>query len=175
MKKVILCLLSLLALVSTCAALDDKKKDAGASHPDFTGTWRLDKSKSDFGPFTDSPVIKADVSLTIRQVEPELKVSRRMSRDGHEETQELVFYTDERGESNPATLGRVGVKSKTKWERDKLVSRASLARQSPGGGTFQIDSTERWQLSSDGKTLTQTDTISTPRGEQTVKWVFTRQ
>ena len=43
--KAILLTLCLLA----CAAAGDDKKKEGKSHPDFSGTWRIDKAKSDFG------------------------------------------------------------------------------------------------------------------------------
>ncbi|MCA1592320.1 MAG: hypothetical protein LC754_06655 [Acidobacteria bacterium] len=174
MRKTLACVL-LLACVSVCAAKDDKTKGAVKSRPDLSGTWGRDKSKSDFGMLASSPAAKADETLTITQNEPEIKITRTLSLNGREEVQALVYYTDGRGETNPSTLGRIGVKSKTKWDGGKLVSESKLTHESPRGGTFSIDSTEKWQLSSDGKTLTQTNIIVTPRGVQTVRQVFNRR
>jgi hypothetical protein len=139
----------------------------------LSGTWSLDKSKSDFGPFKDSEAARADVTLEVVHSEPEVKITRRAKTNGREQVQELAYYTDGRGELNPATLGRVGVKSNTKWDGNKLVARSTVTRNTPGG-VVSIDTWERWQLSSDGRTLTYTVSINSPLGTQSIKQVFTK-
>ena len=154
--------------VAMCAAQDSKGR------PDFGGSWTRDRSKSDFGRLRDSPDAKRDVTLLVSYEEPTLKLTRRTSFEGREERQELVYYTDGRGETNPSTLGRVGLKSQTKWDGKKIVSRSTLTRRAPDGGTLELNSIEKWELSADGRTLTQTSTINAPYGTQTVKQVYTR-
>ncbi len=169
-------LLSVVLLVPLAlVAAQGEKAQGGKSRPDLSGTWVLDKSKSDFGPFDSSPVTKADVTLVISHREPEFRVTRRTSLNGRTETQELAYYTDERGEKNPSVFGKVGLESKTKWEGSRLVARSVVMRKSPSGDPVRIESIERWQFSSDGRTLTQSITIEAPFGTQSIKQVYNRQ
>ena len=98
--KTILLLLCLFACAAAGAAAGDDRKKEG-KHPDLSGTWTLDRSKSDFGVFWDRPLAKTDATLVVVHNEPELKVTRTLRLNGREETKELVYYTDGRGESNP--------------------------------------------------------------------------
>jgi hypothetical protein len=155
--------------LSAAAAGDDKKR----SHPDLSGTWQLDRAKSDFGVFDDRPLSKADATLVITHGDPELKMKRTLSLNGQEEVKEFTYYTDERGETNPSTLGVGEVKSKTKWEGDKVVASAHIMRKGQSG-PYALDVTQRWQVSSDGKTLTSTTNISGELGAQQLKLVYRR-
>jgi hypothetical protein len=162
-------LLTLCLLAAAAAAGDDKKKE-GKPHPDLSGTWQLDKSKSDFGPFSDRPLSKADATLAVEHKDPELKIKRTLSLNGQQEVREFTYYTDERGETNPATLGPGDVKSKTKWDGDKVSSHARVKQ----GGSYDLDVTQKWQVSADGKTLTNTTLISGQMGAEQVKLVYRR-
>jgi len=166
-------IISLLLCALPAIAQDAARADARGRF-DLTGTWALDKSKSDFGPFEDSPVVKADVTLAVAHAGPELKISRRESRDGREQTTELVYYTDGRGELNPSTLGRVGVKSETKWDGNKIVATSTLTRRGADGKPATLETTDKWQLSKDGRLLTQTTAVSFGGGTQTIKQVYRR-
>jgi hypothetical protein len=156
-------------LSAGAATGDDRKK----SRPDFSGTWRIDRSKSDFGEFTDRPLSKADATLVVEHKDPELKVRRTLSLNGQEEVKEFTYYTDERGETNQATIGVGEVKSKTKWDGDRVVSEAHITRRSQTG-PYELDVVQKWQVSSDGKMLTNTTTISNQMGAQQVKLVYRR-
>lgn len=165
----LLTVLLTLCLFAVAAAGDDKKR----SHPDFSGTWRIDKEKSDFGEFSDRPLSKADATLVVEHREPELKVRRTLSLNGQEEVKEFAYYTDERGETNQATIGVGEVKSKTKWDGDRLVSEAHITRRSQTG-PYELNVVQKWQVSSDGRTLTNTTIISNQMGAQQVKLVYRR-
>ena len=160
-----------LCLLASAAAQGDKKKEK--AHPDFSGTWRIDKAKSDFGEFSERPLSKADATLVVEHKEPGLKVRRTLSLNGQEEVKEFTYYTDERGETNQATIGVGEVKSKTKWDGDRVVSEAHVTRRSQTG-PYDLDVVQKWQVSSDGKTLTNTTTISNQMGAQQVKLVYRR-
>ena len=165
-------LLTLCLLASAAAAGDDGKK-GGKSHPDFSGTWRIDKSKSDFGEFGDRPLSKADATLVVEHKDAELKIRRTLSLNGREEVKEFTYYTDERGETNQATIGVGEVRSKTKWDGERVVSEAHVTRRSQTG-PYELNVVQKWQVSSDGKTLTNTTTISNQMGAQQVKLVYRR-
>ena len=161
-----------LCLLASAPAADDKQK-GGKSRPDFSGTWRVDKSKSDFGEFSDRPLSKADATLVVEHRDPELKVRRMLSLNGQVEVKEFTYYADGRGETNQATIGVGEVKSKTKWDGDRVVSEARVTRRSQTG-PYELDVVQKWQVSSDGKTLTNTTTISNQMGAQQVKLVYRR-
>ncbi len=155
--------------LSAAGARDEKKK----AHPDFSGTWALDRSKSDFGIFDERPIAKADVTLVVAHAEPELKVARTIKLNDKRESSSLVYYTDGRGETNPGLFGVSEIKSKTTWEGGKLVARSKLKR---GGAQThaELELTEKWSLSGDGKTLTYTSTLRGEFGESDVRLVYRR-
>src|SRR5262247_3316146 len=71
--------------------------------PNFTGNWALDKSRSNFGRFAkEAANIKITMKITHR--EPELKMVRSGSLGGAAAAQNLTYFTDGRGETNPGLL-----------------------------------------------------------------------
>jgi hypothetical protein len=172
MKRVIF-LLWVLSLAAWCAAQDGKAKSSTA-RPDFSGNWILDHSKSSLGPL-ERVLANAEVTLVIAHKEPELKISRKASVNGREQSQILTYYSDARGETNPAVFGSAEMKTKTKWDKSKLVSDASTSINTRRGDTIHIDTSERREISSDGNTLTITVSISgAPQGLQVIKQVYSR-
>ncbi len=169
-------LLVLLSLYATSVfAQNDKSNQAAEKpRPNFSGTWVRDNSKSNLGPFSGSPMARAELTLVIVQHDPELKISRKLKLGERELAGELTYYTDGRGEINPSSFSRAEVKSKTKWDSDQIVAQSPHSRTTPAGGTINLDTTERWELSSEGKTLIQTTTITSPKGSRTIKQVFNR-
>jgi hypothetical protein len=159
-----------LSLAATTPARDDRKNE---KRPDFSGTWTLDRSKSDFGLFSDRPVGRAEITLVVVHGGDELKFTRTVRVNGREEKRELAYYTDGRGETNPGLFGVAEVKSKTAWEGDKVVARAKLPRKGPHGDA-DIELTEKWYVSGDGKTLIETNVLRGEFGESAVKLVFRR-
>jgi hypothetical protein len=175
MKTLLLCLCVAACLAGGAAAARDDKKKGEKSHPDFSGTWEIDRSKSDFGFFRDRPVSKADSTLVIAHGDPELKITRTLRLNGQQEVKEFTYYTDGRGETNPATIGAGEVKSKTKWDGDKIAAHSKMTWPGQNGAAgVEMDVTQKWQVSSDGKTLTNTTVISNPMGVQEIKLVYRR-
>ena len=175
MKSIILCLCLVASLAGVSSAQGDKKKE-GKPRPDLSGTWELDKSKSDFGLFRDRPLSKADATLVVAHSEPELKITRTLKLNGQQEVKEFTYYTDERGETNPATIGAGEVKSKTKWDGEKVSASSKMTWPGQNGAAAaEMDVTQKWQVSSDGKSLTNTTAISSVQtGVQYIKLVYRR-
>jgi hypothetical protein len=164
----------LLMSVTLCLAQDDKTKSGAKPRPDLSGNWTLDRSKSDFGRFEGSAIAKADVMMTITWTDPEFRVMRKMNLKGEDHSGDWLFYTDGRGETNPALLGGTkDLKTKTKWSGSKLVSKASYSRSYTGEDT-NVDIEEKWELSTDGKMLTNSFAVSSTDGTQVVKLVYAR-
>lgn len=173
-------LLLTLWLLAACAAGvgasargDGKKEKA---RPDFSGTWELDRSKSDFGLFRERPVSKADSTLVVEHKEPELKITRTLRLGGRQETKQFAYYTDGRGETNPATIGAGEVRSKTRWDGDRVAAHSKLVRPGRDGAAgSELDVTQRWQVSSGGKSLTNSTVMSSAQaGVQEMRLVYRR-
>lgn len=172
--KSLLLTLCLLAACAGAAARDDGKKEK--ARPDFSGTWELDKSKSDFGLFRERPISKADSTLVVEHKDPELKITRTLRLGGQQETKRFAYYTDGRGETNPAAIGAGEVKSKTKWDGEKVAAQSKLSWPGRDGAAGpELDVTQRWQVSSDGKSLTNSTVMSSAQtGVQEIRLVYRR-
>ena len=170
MKALILSLCLLACATAAAPAADDKKAKA---HPDFSGTWQLDRSKSDYGAFGDRPLARADSTLVVEHKDPELKIKRTLSLDGREEVKEFAYYTDGRGETNQATVGVGEVTSKTQWVGDRVVAEARIERRGQGG-PYRLDVTQKWQVNSDRNGLVHMTTISNEMGAEQLKLIYRR-
>ena len=116
--------------------------------PELSGTWKLNRDKSDLQDDYRYAVSRGEQSLTIDQREPEVRLTRRYASGD----MNSVIYTDGRAASNRDTNGDT-VKSSTKWEGKKLISRYAIHR-SFEGNPETVDVIDEWTVSSDGKTLT---------------------
>ena len=125
---------------------------------DLSGTWELSgfaKSKN-----------RSPEQIKITHHDPQLTIRRVVfgDNDGVHKEREFTYYTDGRGETNPAPwLGTDSsmeswrpskIESKTIWDKDKVVTR-SVEMSIGGAAVFQAEITDEWRLSSDGKTLTE--------------------
>jgi len=155
--------------VSSLQGSDKAKTEA--AKPDFRGTWLRDNAKSSG---LQGALASAELTMIIVHHDPEIKITRSVKFNDQQMAQELTYYTDHRGETNPATFGSGDLKSKTKWTKNKIESHVSWSRTSLSGDVSNYDTTEKWELGPDGKTLTDTADISTPRGVRTLKQVFNR-
>jgi len=135
--------------------------------PNLSGTWLLDHGKSNV-----SEIGKSGAPIRIIHNDPELRITRTFERNGQPVEREFLYFTDGRGETNSATIlltsqpGRLKpedidkemVKSRTTWQHDKIMMRATL-RDNSGGHMIEYEIVDEWKLSADGKTLTQTNRI----------------
>src|SRR5581483_1736892 len=131
--------------------------------PNFTGEWKLNASKSEFGPMP-APTSRTD---KIAHSDPDLKVTTTQSTPNGDATFELKYTTD--GESTNQMRGNP-VKSTSKWDGDTLIitSKASF------NGT-DITFADKWNLSEDGKVLTISRHITAPQGELDQKITLDKQ
>jgi hypothetical protein len=116
------------------------------SKPDFSGTWVVDKTRREK---SNNSLEDSETSLVIEQHDPEIRVVRKFG----ELALQAVYYTDQRGETHQDLSSRQAIKSKTRWDGDKLVTRYS-GKRALIGSMVNVDVVEEWKLSKDGKTLT---------------------
>jgi len=136
--------------------------------PNFSGTWTLDASKSDFGPMPlpESIVMvidhkDPDVKMTITQKGPQGEVTgvTNVTTDGKENVNRM---------QGPA--GDQDVKSTSRWNGRTLTTTRTLQAQ---GMSIGID--DAWDLSADGKSMTVLREIKTPQGNFTTKMVLDKK
>jgi hypothetical protein len=160
MRNITICL-CLLLCASLCTAQGGDKNADAQSRPDLSGAWVLDKSKIDLSS-SDSDLAQGGMTLIVLHREPEIKITRKFRSKKRDYVQEIVFYSDARGETNPVLIGKDRIKSRTAWEDKRLVSN-SLWRSQTERGVREIKVINSWELSPDGKTLIQTVMYSRSR------------
>jgi hypothetical protein len=128
----------------------------------FTGEWKLNLAKSDYGPiqqFAPEFMIR-----TVKHADPVFEISSHQKGAAGEVTTDVKYTTDGKPAENKDSKGSA------KWDGDKLV--IDSVREAQG---TEIKTHEVWMLSPDGKTLTSTNHISVPQGEFDVSLVFDKQ
>ena len=101
--------LLLLSLIGLAVNRSSAAASVTQTKPDFSGTWKLDMSASNFGG-PKSDLVYDALTLIIAHHDPELKITRKIFKKKREHSQELVYFTDSRGESNPTLDGKTTVK-----------------------------------------------------------------
>ena len=130
--------------------------------PDFSGTWKLDNTRSNFGalPAPQSSTLK------IEHKEPAFKMVSITVGDSGERSFELSFMTD--GKECTNFVGNIELKSVVKWDGNVLT----MEHKAAGG---EVTVKDQWVLSEDGKTLTVTRQWSGSQGETTQTLVHQKQ
>lgn len=159
---------------------------------DFSGSWKLDVSKSDppmmgrgdrggmrgggppggrrggMGP-------RRDETLTIQQTAGSLTVTRTMGGGDQARSLQQTFDLTGAQSTNPGPMGRGQITSTAAWKDNVLVIQNSETFTDPDGNSREMRSQEEYSLSDDGQSLTLKTTRSTPRGDMSSKQVFARQ
>ena len=133
---------------------------AAAQKPNFTGSWKLDPAKSDFGP---QPVPDS-MTMKVAHDDPKLKVNQ----SGPQGDSEMNFTTDGKEVTNQ--MQGMDVKGVAKWEGENIVVNNKLDL----GGT-EVSFKQVYALSEGGKILTANLHIVSPQGEFDMKMVFNKQ
>ena len=118
---------------------------------------------SDFGG-DKKELVYDSMTLLIAQDGPVLKISRTIGQKKKARTQSLTYYTDGRGETNPATFGTGQIQSKTLWQANIVITKGTQSTQT-FGDVLISDVTDKWELSDDGNTLIEYSSSSSPRSK----------
>ncbi len=132
---------------------------------DYSGTWKLNTGKSDFGPMPPPD----SVTEKITHQDPDLKANVASTGGPMGDMTYDVTYNTE-GKETTNSLGGNDFKSTAKWEGDDLVIDTK--------GKFNdadVTSKDHWTLSGDGKILTVSRHFSSAMGEADMKMVFEKQ
>lgn len=138
--------------------------------PDFSGTWTLDRDKSEMPQMGGRPGggggMMGDVSVTIKQTADTLAIEQKMGEMG---SRTLNYKLDGSESVNPGARGGEA-KSTSKWDGAKLITEGTQTMSGPNG-EVTIKSKEVRSLQPDGTMLVEV-TRETPRGTTTSKLVF---
>ncbi|MCX6587734.1 MAG: hypothetical protein NTX13_14315 [Acidobacteria bacterium] len=137
---------------------------AALAAPDFSGTWKVNVAKSNFGPMP-SPDKYIRV---IDHKEPTVKIEESQASDRGEWTGIINLKTD--GTETSSEIRGNALKSISRWDGEVLSSKSKL----DFNGT-PIELNDRLSLSEDKKTLTLQRKIDTPNGVLEQSVVFERQ
>ena len=151
----VLCATAVLLLISPLKAWE---------RPNFSGDWKLNAAKSDFGPMPGPD----KMNRTIKHEDPSLKMTTTQTGPQGETTTELAYTTD--GKPSTNKIRGQDVTGTAKWDGDAL----SIGSKREFQG-MEITMNERWTLSEDGKTLTVNNKVNTPQGDFEIKVVMDKQ
>lgn len=160
-----------------------------AAQTDFSGTWVLDKSKSETPQLGQGRLGRAgrgagqnletaaiSQKLVVNQTADELILERSFSASaGQGAGQRQTFRLDGAETTNQAVGGRTELKTKASWKGDTLQIRGT-EKMSSQRGEISLNFNEVWSLSADGKVLTIKTTRTTARDvDITIKQVYNKQ
>jgi|SRR5579875_927352 len=138
---------------------------AQSAKPNFSGRWRMERDKSDFGNFSKPDI----VVQVVDHHEPTLNVHTVETQGKKTTSADVSYFTD--GSISKNIINGRDAESKAFWDGPVLVIRTT-EKDSKGEDVVIED---RWELSSDGQTLIRTSHITTPRGEADLKLVSEKE
>ena len=144
----------------------------------FSGTWILDKSKSDVSQFMTAgedaeKAQNASMTMVVEQQGTNLKVTRILKTQGDERKEIHTYKIDGNETTNTGFRGETVV-ARAFWEGDKLVVLSTRTKRM-FMKDISAESRGVWSLSPDGKTLMIAAHINSPRGEQRARAMFDKQ
>ncbi len=140
-----------------------------ADKPSFAGTWEMNKGASDFGQMAPQMVPDKLTQKITQRGEAELRVESTTTGARGTASTDMKYKLDGSESTNKNQMGEV--KSIAKWDGNQIS--VSSKREVQG---MSITLAERWEVSTDGKTMTVKRTMSgTPMGDIVTKVVFDKQ
>jgi hypothetical protein len=139
-----------------------------ARRPDFSGTWKLDMEKSQFGKIPGGePRERADV---IVHHDPQLTQTLHLLLAGATRRDTTVYRYTTDGATAVNTVDHRDITAQVRWRGDtlSLESKANFV-------VFTTTLSERWVLSRDGATLTMLRHVTYPMGQGDQTLVFEKQ
>ncbi len=152
----------MMKLLGTVLALALVAGGQGSAKPNFSGEWKLNPAKSDFGVLPPPSSIRR----TITHAEPNLTIVEDHRSDFGDVSNTRKYTTD----GSPTTFTSQGaeVKSSATWDDSVLVV---VSKVDAAGIAFN----DRMMLSPDGKMLVSSIHISSPQGEVDITVAFDKQ
>ena len=133
-----------------------------ADKPDFSGEWKINMAKSDFGPAPPAP----SFIIRVTHAEPSLTIVQEHGIEDDNSTRALTV-----GGKEIAFQSRgADVTTKVVWEGGALVFSSNVK-----GADFEVLQKSTWSLAGDGNALKIVEHGQTPGGDYEMILVFDRQ
>jgi len=166
MKRIIATFGAFLLVMTLCIT-------AAAAKADFSGTWILDKSKSEGLP----PGM--DQTMTVVHTGDKLSLETKLiTPEGEQVVADSYMLDGKEAEFTPKTPGGQAGKGKrtAKWAADGngIEVNENSTFEGPEG-SVNVQMTRTWMLSADGKTLKIDIAVDGPNGKQQVKRTFVKK
>jgi hypothetical protein len=155
-KRVAAAAFSLLTLLAGWSSAADK--------PNFSGSWKLDTEKSDYGRIQPPQ----NYERTITHHDPDLKIVTTQTGPQGPITIELSYTTD--GKESVNKIRGTDVKITAHWDKEALLVESKRTVQ---GAELKQD--EKWTLSPDGRTLTIVNHFNSSQGPIVITIVLVKQ
>ncbi|HVE59633.1 MAG TPA: hypothetical protein VNB22_22675 [Pyrinomonadaceae bacterium] len=162
-NKIIMISIAILCLIFTGSSF--------AANPDFSGTWTLDKSKSEGLP----PGMKQE--MTVKQAGDKISIETKLTTEQGEQVVPDSYTLDgKETEFTPkAPDGSTGKGKRTAKWTDSGIEVKDISTFETPDGTVTVKMTRKWSLSADGKTLQIEINAEGPQGAQTIKRTFNKK
>ena len=147
------------AVIAALAASAVTPSTFASAKPDFSGEWKLNLAKSDFGP-VPAPAFQ---TYKIDHQDPLMKVVTNQSAADGDTVVNATYSTD--GKETKSDYRGAETRSVANWDGDALLITTKVDSI---GATIQAT----WKLSADGKTILTYTKIATPQGNFDIKSVF---
>jgi hypothetical protein len=166
MKRILLAVVMFLVLIAGSVS---------ASGTNFTGTWVLDKAKSEG---LQGRMANVDQTWVVTQDAKTLTVEKSFSGGEQPIPSQKSTYNLDGSETSMEKTGRMPGKAalKAKWQGDgQILELNSVLKANVQGNDITITGTEHWELADSGKTLKVHRVSESPRGTQESKLTFTKK
>ncbi len=163
---------SIIAFSTIAALFMSLTFGASAAKIDLSGTWALDKAKSEGLPPS------MDQLMTIKQKDDKISVETKFTTDKGEQSSSDSYTIDgketEYTPKVPNNVTNAKGKRTTKWTTDGFEVLETITGDTPTG-PVTVRTTRKWSLSADGKTLKIDLTQKLPDGTREVKRTFNKK
>ena len=147
---------------------------AASAKANFSGTWNLDKSRSEGLP----PTVKDQV-MTVTQTDDKISIESKLTTEQGDQNVSDTYVLD----GKPADFtskGPGGIEGKgkrtAKWSADgNGIDVTEEVTYDTPNGAVAVNITRKWTLSPDGKTLTIEMNVSSEMGSQQIKRVLVKK
>ena len=147
----------------------------GAAATDFSGTWVLDKAKSEG---LQGQMASIDQTWVVTQDAKTFTVETSFSGGEQPRPPQKRSYNLDGSETTMDVTGRMPGKATmtAKWQGDgKILELNQVTKANVQGNDIKITTTEHWELADGGKTLKVHRVSENPRGTQDTKLVFAKK
>jgi hypothetical protein len=145
-----------------------------AENADFSGKWKLNEGKSNFGEFGARFAPKA---ITVEQKADAITIAKEVTTfNGEDVTRTETLTFDGKVTESAGGFGNSKRKSTAKWSADgKALTISYTLSFEMNGETNEITGKETWTKSDDGKTFSLKTDSSSPQGEISTTAVYDKQ